>query len=681
MKLFRLICILWPLLLGIAHAAQIKDSTLCNGEPVPVIPDGTLACAPDVGVAPDSGQDVAAKINSALTQNPYGIYFPAGEYVINENIDLHGSNNIIGSRDGITVFRSVNNSSPTVGQGYYYAGVNDMAIKNIIMDNVVIYFYGEQGNIEISNNGLINTVSAGSQLAVSHNKFVVSGNVLMRDETHPGEGLSTYCNNGATVQNNLVGEMSDDRLLPVMNYIKPDVYLLINKIKTLAKNGKLTLNDDQGNFQDAWYATSCLTNSSFVGNVIIGNTRECLFENPDGTCEKARDHVTYIKEYNGVDVVNNYYSGWPYDSSGQIKFRNASYLYFAGNYLDKGVDFDARPYDNSSVMKMDHTFVFNNFIADGIVSYWQNFADTDETYIDANNFLVFSNLFDGADRSATYVNSTPYSTHGEFLASENNFPDGTPVNTYDFTAVDLTTAQARLPADKQYLLKVKPIPLWKNIGNISGPALTYNQLVRLDLTWTDSGEKDFIVYDPAGNTGMFPAWDWPYALTDLINTNVGHVCAGILGQTLATSGHCPYMTSVASSYLNNLYTINGKSAEPKISIIDKYNDIGPIQGGDLAQNQSVIFTIKFEDGTSHSVTYTPSSSDWLPAYRWKNGLSTEINNTIDGVCAGQLNVQDRAATSKCEFVQPVGSSYLNDIVMLNGQSATFTTEFITTPSK
>ncbi|NMM02410.1 hypothetical protein HHL24_31370 [Paraburkholderia sp. RP-4-7] len=623
--------------------AKPQDSALCNGEQMPVIPNGVLTCAPYIGIAPDTGGDVSAAINSAFKSYPNGLYFPAGEYVINNDVFPGVGNNIIGSEGGITHFKSTNvDSTPKIGQSAYEAAARDFVIKNIIMDNLIIYFYGIQQNIGIINNAIINTVVTAPQLGVSHYKFLISGNLLMRDEKHPGQGLSTYYNNGALVQNNLVGEVSDDKLIPVMNYLKPEVYLLINKIKSLAKNNKIVLSSDQGNYVDAWYATSGLSNSSFIGNIIIGNTKECFVQAADGSCSLGRDHVTYIKEYTNVDVLNNYYSGWANDSSGQIKFRNASYLYFAGNYIDKGVEFDARPYDNSAVTKMDHTFVFNNVFADGPVSYWQNFADTDDKYIDANNFVVFNNKFNADDKTLTYIGSTPNSTHGEFLESENIFPDGSPVKTAEFTNVDLATAQGRLPADKKGLINIKVIPLWANIGPIGGPNLTDNQLVRFDLRWDDSGATDFVVYDPNGNSNFYQSYDWASGLTWQINEKVENICAGVVGQSISTSTHCPYMAPIASSYLNNVYTTNGRKATFKISVIDKYKDMGPIQGSDLAANQSVVFEIKFEDGSNQTTTYVPDSSDWWPAYRWKHGLATQINSVLNGVCAGQLKVEKRS---------------------------------------
>jgi hypothetical protein len=236
--------------------------------------------------------------------------------------------------------------------------------------------------------------------------------------------------------------------------------------------------------------------------------------------------------------------------------------------------------------------------------------------------------------------------------SGNIFPDGSPVKTAEFTNVDLATAQGRLPAEKKGLINIKVIPLWANIGPIGGPNLTDNQLVRFDLRWEDSGATDFVVYDPNGNSNFYQSYDWASALTWQINEKVDNICAGVVGQTISTSTHCPYMAPIASSYLNNVYTTNGKKATFKISVIDKYKDMGPIQGSDLAANQSVVFEIKFEDGSNQTTTYVPDSSDWWPAYRRKHGLATQINSVLNGVCAAQLNVQKRSGNSNVSLCSP-----------------------------
>ncbi|NKB84542.1 hypothetical protein HED51_21030 [Ochrobactrum grignonense] len=104
-------------------------------------------------------------------------------------------------------------------------------------------------------------------------------------------------------------------------------------------------------------------------------------------CQMGRDHAVYIKQYNNVDVTSNYFSGWPQDATGSVKFRNAKNLYFAGNYLNQ-VAFDARAYDNSHILEMSDTFIFNNIIEETSISYWQNFTDTENIFISVKNFIV-----------------------------------------------------------------------------------------------------------------------------------------------------------------------------------------------------------------------------------------------------------------------------------------------------
>ncbi|EEP95231.1 hypothetical protein yaldo0001_3540 [Yersinia aldovae ATCC 35236] len=250
-----------------------------------------------------------------------------------------------------------------------------------------------------------------------------------------------------------------------MNYYDIGTFNIINKIKRSAQENNLSVSDKQGYFVAGWYATDGLKNSIFRNNIVSGNTLDCLDINGEtdkAKCSKnmTRDHAIYIKQYNNVEIVNNYFSGWPLDAAGNLKFRNASHLYFVGNYLNK-TEFNARPYDGNETLNMDNTFIFNNTLQDTMIGYWQNFTDTDDKYINANNFVVFNNLFLADDQSAKRISSTLRSTHGEFLEANNRYADQTPVVTQEFQSVDIATAKERLPVEKIALLALKPIPLWK----------------------------------------------------------------------------------------------------------------------------------------------------------------------------------------------------------------------------
>ena len=140
--------------------------------------------------------------------------------------------------------------------------------------------------------------------------------------------------------------------------------------------------------------------------------------------------------------------GWPKDAYGQAKFRNATGLYFAANYLDS-VSFHARPYNSSSILSMSETFIFNNYIKEGVVNYYQGFEESEEQYIDASNYVVFNNIFDNVDILQNHSCSVWRdwrSLHGEYLASENILiNDNSNATCEDFVEITMDEAIARLP--------------------------------------------------------------------------------------------------------------------------------------------------------------------------------------------------------------------------------------------
>jgi len=279
--------------------------------------------------------------------------------------------------------------------------------------------------------------------------------VFMREPGYPGLGPSTYRN--TAIEGNFLR-------LPVeapraVGYLDEQSMSLIARVEVLAAGGALTLDVDQGNFVSGWYATDGLKDSRFQRNYFSGNELQHLSNASTGAYDITCDHNVYIKQYQNVDVLQNYFAGWPLDACGQVKFRNAEGLTFAANYLD-GLSFDARPYDNSTSMFMRETYVFNNSIRDGVVSYWQNFTDAPPAkFIDASNFWVFGNRFETSmgDYAACRVSSTKRNVSGQFFEADNSYYAGQPVLARDFNALPLADIQARLPAVKQGYLSLPVI--------------------------------------------------------------------------------------------------------------------------------------------------------------------------------------------------------------------------------
>ncbi|AHM74782.1 glycosyl hydrolase family 28-related protein [Yersinia hibernica] len=437
-----------------AATAQEQAATLCNGE---VMPQVNLICAPDHGIEPNDTEDSTAKFAALFTAHQgKGVFLPSGVYIINSDVHVKSGNSIIGSADGHTILRSTDaQKSPIVGEVEYGLAVSDVSMKHLVLDNVAVKFYGNKKNINVSENIFINTKEQVYQLSVARFPSTVENNLFLRDAEHPGVGLLTYGANKPLISHNYFGDISPESRNKVAVLLSQPVNNLLEKIDYLGSTGQLSVSDDQSYFKTAWASSSGMTDAVFKKNVIIGNKKLCLKYN-DSKCEMERDHGLYIQRYKNVEVVQNYFSGWPNTAAGHLKFRNASQLYFVGNYLDD-TDFMARPYTYSEVRTMDNTFIFNNYFHKGSMSYWQEKADTDEVFIDATNYAVFSNYFSTEEKPKSRIHVGKDSTHSTFMMANNVDQQGNEVMSENFTQVDEQDILSLLPTDKRHLLDIEPI--------------------------------------------------------------------------------------------------------------------------------------------------------------------------------------------------------------------------------
>lgn len=424
--------------------------------------------APDAGILPGTGEDLSDKLIALLdvsNASQKGIYFPCGVYLFSKDVLMKSYNTLKGSVCG-TVFRSTSSIDNAVmfGDSIYGNAVTALSIENIIFDNVRVHFYGRKTNISISNNVFINTVTASdiAQLTCSTNAYTIKGNVFMRGRGFPGVGLSTYGNaSGLIIEQNFLGSVSD--ITKATPWLSHDTQTMLAKLLELRESGVMSFDDAQGDFVAGWYSTSNLKKGVFRKNFFTGSEAIYLYNPATGEKDIGRDHNVYIKQYDQVEVVQNYFGGWPGDdrASGQLKFRNAKGLVFAGNYLE-GISFNARPYDNvdDTWLIMQDTFIFNNYINDGMISYWQNFTDSADKAINVKNYLVFSNRFTNRDVSQALI-SSPVNTLSpdQFLCAENSFEEtGTLVPTSGvFADTGVENLRAMLPDYASKYVSIIPI--------------------------------------------------------------------------------------------------------------------------------------------------------------------------------------------------------------------------------
>ena len=424
--------------------------------------------APDAGISAGTGEDLSDKLTTLLEESnttKKGIYFPEGVYLFSKDVILKSYNSLKGALSG-TVFRGISDSGSAVmfGDDTYGNTVTSLSVENIIFDNVRVHFYGRKTGISVSHNVFINTETATdvAQLTCSTNPYTITGNVFMRGRGYAGVGLSTYGNSaGLIIEQNFLGSVSD--IIRASSWLDSETQTMLSSLLVLRSAGVMTFDDAQGDFVAGWYSTSNLRKGVFRKNFFTGSEAVYLYNRVTGAEDIGRDHNVYIKQYDQVEVVLNYFGGWPGNdrASGQLKFRNAKGLVFAGNYL-QGISFNARPYDNvdDNWLVMQDTFIFNNCLNDGMISYWQNFTDSTDKAINVKNYLVFANAFINRDASDALI-SSPSTTLSpdQFLCAENRFVEtGELVPTSGvFAETDVEALRAMLPDYASQYLSINPI--------------------------------------------------------------------------------------------------------------------------------------------------------------------------------------------------------------------------------
>lgn len=422
-----------------------------------------------VGIVCNTDKDQSDKINEQLAlaaKNNRGLYFPPGKYRIDKNINIVSNSSIIGSSNGnsgSTIFYG----KPTgraieIGETTEAIPVNNVVISDVIFDNVIVSFSGSlKSNIKVSYNAFINsyTLFEQAQISLAHASYTVKGNVLMRGKEFPGVGINTYKNTNTTISYNYLGSLRHKA--SAKNYMDNKVNDLLYRLERAKNKNEITLDSDQGHYVCAWYATDKLESTKFYRNFIAGNTLQNLYNSVTKNYDVKRDHIIYIKHYNDIDIYQNLFTGWPKTAHGQLKFRNAKCLYFVGNYL-KETSFDARPYDISPSLFMSETYIFNNFIEDGRVTYWQNFEDDNKKRIEVTGFYVFNNRFASKNESIARITATKKNKSNAFfiVPGSNLYTDGkTQVISDGFNNISIGNIKDKLPESKNEFLDMNFIPL------------------------------------------------------------------------------------------------------------------------------------------------------------------------------------------------------------------------------
>jgi hypothetical protein len=640
------------LLVGII--ATHANVTTCLNETMPE--DQNLVCSVDYGISPNTGNDLARSINTALrtlSSSGRNLFLPAGLYLVGCNIHVKSGVDIVGSLRNPTILRSDSTATSVLGDEDYKTPIDHVEIRHLFLDNVRIKFYGStKTEITIKYNGIFNTKSNEPQISVSHRPFIIHGNVLLRGKYHAGLGISTYRNVDTTVSGNYIGDLAYKN--KARNHIDTTTKNLIDSLQAADNASDISISGDQGNYISAWYATNELTDSVFTKNFINGNTLVKLYSNDNSQYDIARDHAIYIKQYNDVEVTENYFHGWPSNASGQVKFRNASHLYFVGNYLDN-ISFNARPYNTSEILNMDNTFIMNNFVKGGNINYWQNFTDSDTVYINASNYVVSNNLMIKSkdETKNCHVNTTKHSTHGEFLSLWNRYQDTTNASCEDFTEITTQDFRNRLPNDKRTLNDVQTLPIaWQDLGSIGGVVLSSGDTVAIQVLIYDTlaAKTEFTVDDY-----WYTEYRWPLKIAEgLNNLNLGHIKAG--EYHAADNSFEP----ISSAYRNKVW-IGDHIDTPNTQVViykrpanlapiqstpSAWQDIGTIGNVQLTDGDTIVAQVLLNDECLVEVESTVDGY-WSMDYRWPLKIAEALNNEgYAGLKGGDSTFTPRASAHK-----------------------------------
>lgn len=457
-------CFMCPVLMSLSFGTLAAE---CNNETMP----GDFICATNEGIIPNSDQDISNLLTQLLNKSnaeKKGVFFPAGYYSINQAVNLKSYNSITGSTKGV-LFKGPNwpGKAVVLGNGIYTDTVHDVNIKNIVFNNIRIYFYGRKSRVNILDNIFVNTKTYDSsakenlpQLELNTAAYHVKGNAFLRGENYPGLGLKIFGNaQGMLIENNFWGSL--DKLDLATPWMTDETRAALANLKEMREKGWIDFSGDQDYFITAWNSVSGTQKAIFRNNFVSGSLLQ-TFREPITGSQIVRDHAIYLKKYNDIDIIHNYFGGWPKDAYGQLKLRNAENLVFAGNTLD-GINFEARPYnDLPDALFFRNTYIFNNYISEGVVDYYQNFFDDAVQSIDVKDFLVFDNVFSAKDHDKPRINASARSSNTtDFLAGGNIYEKSQdPVKLNGrMKSEDVNVLKNKLPENKQHYLDITPVML------------------------------------------------------------------------------------------------------------------------------------------------------------------------------------------------------------------------------
>ncbi len=267
-------------------------------------------------------------IDNAASQGDE-VYFPAGRYVIDGNIYFPSNIRIYGSTSGVSQIESNGNTVTFIANGK-----NNVAIENLVFKSVGV-------DVPSCNNAIIkNNIFYDAKVTDEDYNYVrgskangvlIEGNFFFRDVEATPRITCIYLWRGyeLNIRKNIIGGK--------LSYIQ-DADQIVNNRTWLADNflnfinaQNINMSDDQGLYRKGIYIngnTGGVNNIHVIGNAVIGSG----FISSKADESDYYDHAMYVLTSKQVHIWGNYFTGWPFDSRGALKFRQGSQYSVGRNY-------------------------------------------------------------------------------------------------------------------------------------------------------------------------------------------------------------------------------------------------------------------------------------------------------------------------------------------------------------
>ncbi|CAB4037217.1 Hypothetical predicted protein, partial [Paramuricea clavata] len=262
--------------------------------------------------------------HASQTSGTTVIYFPAGKYLITSNLIIKGRVTLMGSVDGISLFRTENTSALLTTINYEGIAAHDyLDIDRLFFDGVQLEF--RQDQITISHCVFFSNETPSPK---ADKAWLRKGQsfCFLRDERGFGIAVDVQSSVAIKIEKNIFG-LDLGRIDWMDNELGTTYWPTLKRKLQFLKN-ELNLCDDQGFWKSSIYH-GFNNDSAIEKNIFNGSpnyVRNGSFQH--------KDHAVYLKAFHNLNFTENYVRGWDPDSSGGIKARNGEGLVIARNYVD-----------------------------------------------------------------------------------------------------------------------------------------------------------------------------------------------------------------------------------------------------------------------------------------------------------------------------------------------------------